>query len=132
MDNYLEKLRLTAQEKLSAIPESLRQTASMRQIIVQVFYAVFQETGWLILPAWQPPRSDRQHLDAIGFTWGGDLPQAEVAMVADPLIELPRVRALEQIDCPWKVYVTFGSRPDKIRPTTLFLKPEHRHLNIFA
>jgi hypothetical protein len=55
----------------------------------------------------------------------------KVAFAVDPLVELAKVKALEWVDCPDKIFVTFSERQDKVKQTTFFLSPGHRHLPLY-
>lgn len=132
MNRQLDKLRLLIRQKLESVPEALRQEESMRQIIANCFFNTVEQMGFLALPAWKPPRSTRESLDLVAVQADVTPPRIHMAMVADPVVELPRVRSLEWVDCEHKIYVTFSPRADKVKPTTLFLKDEYLHLDIFS
>ncbi len=134
MNRQLDKLRLLIRQKLEKVPEPLRQEASNRQIIINCFFHAAEQMGLVALPAWKPPRSTRESIDLVAAEpdLANGLPCLSLALMADPLVELPRVRALEWVECPHKIYVTFSQRPDKVKPTTLFLSKEHIHLDIFS
>ena len=132
MNQKMQQLRQIVREKLEEVPEKLSQPDSLRQIIIHVFYNAMQGMDLMVLPAWKPPRSTRESLDLAAFDLNSEIPSPIIALVADPLVELPRVRSLDWLECPHKIYVTYSTRTDKVKPTTLFLKPEHLHIDIFA
>lgn len=132
MLEQFEALLPQLRQKLESIPPTLAQDSSARQIITNAFYNLAEANRWLALPAWKPPKSSRENLDLVAFDLTGELPKAMLALVADPLVELPRVRALEWLECKYKIYVTYSPRADKVKPTTFFLQADNLHLNIFS
>ena len=134
MDLPLDNIKSLIKSKLEAVPETLRQDDSSRHIIINCFYNMLEEKGVMVLPAWKPPRSTRDRLDLVAVEPSTEdgIPRIKVAVVASPLVELPMVKSLEWVECENKIYVTFSQRTDKVKPTTLFLKEDHIHLDIFS
>ncbi len=65
----------------------------------------------------------RDRLDLVGVVPGSHPPEVRVAFVVDPLVELAKIKALEWVECPDKVVVTFSRRTDKVKQSTFFLAP---------
>ena len=86
--------------------------------------------GLIPVPYWKPPRSTRDRIDLVGVQPDSDPPQVEVAFVVDPLVELPKVKALEWVECPQKIAVTFPEREDKVQQSTFFLSKEMSYLHL--
>ena len=134
MNQHLAAIKSLIRLKLESVPDTMRQEDSSRRIITSIFYNAAEQMGLLPLPGWKPPRSTRESLDMVALQpeLQEGLPRIAWVMVSDPLVELPRVRALEWVECPYKIYVTFSPRIDKVKPTTLFLKQDYIHLDIFS
>ncbi|MCB2185112.1 MAG: hypothetical protein KQJ78_01750 [Deltaproteobacteria bacterium] len=131
MQDQLKALAAVMRQELEKIPSSFRQEEAVRQTLICLLYGAVGQMGLLPLPGWKPPKSPRDRLDLVGLDLGGELPRVEMAFVIDPLVELPKVRSLEWVDCPHKVVVTFSPRKDKVMQTGLFLNPGLIHLNLF-
>ena len=131
MNIAFQTLIQVIKERLEEIPTPLRQVDVERQVIIFCMAEALRQMELIPVSAWKPPLSTRQSLDLVGVQPGGEVPKIEMAILADPLVELPRVRSLEWVDCPTKIYITFSPRLDKIKPTLLFLGESHIHLNIY-
>jgi hypothetical protein len=131
MNEQLKALAQVIREELAAIPPALKQDEVVRQTIIMMLAQAVKQMGLVPVPAWKPPRSTRDRLDLVGVKPGTHPPEIQVAFAVDALVDLPRVKAMDWVDCPDKVFVTFSERLDKIKPTTLFLGPAHTHLNLY-
>jgi len=127
-----QELARAIQQELAEIPAAMRQEEVQRQTIILLLAAALRQMGLTPVPAWKPPKSTRQHIDLVGVAPGSDPPRVEVALVVDPLVELPKVKSLEWVECPQKVVVTFSPRKDKVQQSSFFLTPDLEHLDIPA
>ncbi len=132
MTEGFKELARALREELEAIPASLRQEEEERQTAVCLLHAAVRQMGLLALPAWKPPRSTRDRLDLVGVVPGSHPPEVRVAFVVDPLVELAKIKALEWVECPDKVVVTFSRRTDKVKQSTFFLAPGLGHVDVFG
>ena len=132
MNEQLGALAQAMRQALEEIPLALRQEEVARQSLICLLSQALRQMGMQPVPAWKPPRSTRDRIDLVGVEPGSDPPVVRVAFAVQPLVELTQVRALEWVDCPDKVFVTFSSRSDKVKQSTFFLGPGHIHLNLYG
>ena len=132
MQDSLRALARSMRDELEKIPPALSQESVVRQTIVCLLFQAVREMGLIPLPSWMPPRSPRERVDLVGAVPGSDPPRLEVAFTVDPLVELPRLKAMSFVECPHKVVLTFSRRLDKVTPTKLFLGKEHLHVNLYG
>ncbi|MCF8031708.1 MAG: hypothetical protein K9K66_01050 [Desulfarculaceae bacterium] len=125
------KLAEAMHREIEAIPPTMRQDAALRQVLVCFLYQAVKEMGLVPLPAWKPPRSTRESIDLVGVDPSGETPQVMVAFAVDPLVDLPKVKSLEWVDCPDKIVVTFSQRKDKVDQSSFFLGKDHSHINLY-
>jgi hypothetical protein len=128
MDDKWMGLALALREELDRIPPALRQDEVTRGTIVCLLSQALKGMGLIPVPGWKPPRSTRDRIDLVGVQEKDGLPVVKVAFAVDPLVELTKVKALEWVDCPDKVFVTFSERADKVKQSTFFLSAAHVHL----
>ena len=95
MNAAFQALTQVVKDRLEEIPVPLRQVDVERQVIIFCMAEGLRQIGLIPVPAWKPPLSTRQSLDLVGVQPGGEVPKIEMAILADPLVELPRVRSLE-------------------------------------
>ena len=131
MQEYLEQLAQAMRAELEAIPPQMLQEPVARQVIISLLYQAVKQMGLIPLPSWKPPRSTRDHIDLVGVEPGSDPPKIKAAFVVDPLVELPKVKALEWVFCDHKVVVTYSQRADKVSQSTFFLAPGLVHINLY-
>jgi hypothetical protein len=131
MNEQLKALAQAIREELAAIPPALKQDEVVRQTIVMMLAQAVKQMGLTPVPAWKPPRSPRDRLDLVGVKPGTHPPEIQVVFAVDALVDLPKVKAMDWVDCPDKVFVTFSERLDKIKLTTFFLGAAHTHLNLY-
>jgi hypothetical protein len=131
MQEQFKALVQTMREQIQKIPETMRQEPVIRQVIILILARAVEDMGFLALPAWKPPRSTRDRIDLVAVDDSGELPRVEMAFAVDPLVELSKLKAMEWVEAPHKVVLTFHERADKVAPTTFFLAKEHTHLNLF-
>ncbi|MFH2128704.1 MAG: hypothetical protein ABIK12_19485, partial [Pseudomonadota bacterium] len=117
--------------EIKGIPQTMRQEAVIRQALVCLLYQTVKEMGLIPLASWKPPRSTREGLDLVGVDDSGELPRVQIAFVIDPLVELPRLKALEWVDCEDKIVVSFSERADKVQQSSFFLTKAHTHLKLY-
>lgn len=132
MESRWQGMAGALREQLERIPREMYQDEAARQSIVCLLAEAVRQMGLLPLPGWRPPKSTRDRLDLVGVDASQEVPRVALAFVVDPLVELAKVRALEWVECPDKVVVTFSRRTDKVAQSTFFLKPELVHLDIFG
>ncbi len=132
MQEQFTELAASLRAALDEIPQGMRQEAVSRQVIIILLAGALRQMGLVPVPAWRPPRSTRDRLDLVGVVPDSDPPRVEVAVVVDPLVELAKVRAMEWVDCPHKVVVTYSDRPDKVKQSTFFLTPGLTHINLYG
>ncbi|MCA1989925.1 MAG: hypothetical protein LDL07_12395 [Desulfarculus sp.] len=130
MSDQFSGLSRALREALSELPRALVQEEVQRQTIICLLYQAVRGMGLIPVPGWRPPRSTRDSIDLVGVHPQSDPPQIEVAFAVSPLVELTLVKALEWVECPSKVIVTFSERADKVRQSTFFLGKDHIHLNL--
>lgn len=131
MTSGFQELAAGLRQELENIPPALRQEEVTRQALIVALCAALRQMGLIPVPAWKPPRSTRERLDLVGVEPGADPPVVKVAFAVDPLVELPKLKGLEWVDCPEKVVVTFSDRADKVSQSTFFLAPGMTHLNLY-
>ena len=88
--------------------------------------------GLIPVGAWKPPKSTRDRIDLVGVAGSGEVPKVEMAFVVDPLVELAKVKALEWVEAPHKIVVSFAERADKVEQSTFFLNSDLTHIYIHA
>ncbi len=132
MNQQLEQLAGAMRREIDNIPQTMRQDAAIRQVLVCLLYQAVKEMGLIPLPGWKPPRSTRESIDLVGVDDSGELPEVKIAFAVDPLVELPKVKSLEWVDCEDKVVVSFSQRQDKVEQSAFFLTKAHTHLNLYA
>ena len=88
--------------------------------------------------AWCPcPPGSRPAPPGRASTWWGWTPRArcprcKIAFAVDPLVELPKVKSLEWVECEDKIVVTFSQRKDKVDQSAFFLgTPALSHINLY-
>ena len=131
MSRQFAQLLGAMRAEVERIPQTMRQEPVVRQAIIHVLANAVQGMGLIPLAAWKPPRSTRERLDLAAVVPEADPPRVEMAFAVDPLVELPKLKALEWVECPHKIVVTFSERKDKVDQTTFFLKPGLEHLNLY-
>ena len=121
MKEQLTQLAEAMRREIKDIPQTMLQETVVRQALVCLLYQAVKEMGLIPLAGWKPPRSTREGIDLVGVDASGELPRVQIAFVIDPLVELPRLKALEWVDCEDKIVVSFSERTDKIssRPFSL-------------
>lgn len=118
-------------QELEKVPEAMRQEQVERQVIINALMTAVSQMGLTPVPAWKPPLSTRDRIDLVAVEPGSHPPVVKAAFAVDPLVELPKLKALDWVDCEDKVAVTYSRRPDKVAQTTFFLKPGMSHINLF-
>jgi hypothetical protein len=131
MNQSLTQLAQALREELESIPQEMRQDNVNRQALICFLANAVRQMGLTPVPAWKPPKSTRESIDLVGVDPDSSPPQVKVAFAVDPLVELPKIRALEWVECPDKVVVSFSQRADKVQQSTFFLTPETKHINLF-
>lgn len=132
MNDSLKAVAQAIREELAEIPRALRQDEVVRETIICLLSQAVRQMGFIPVLAWKPPRSTRDRIDLVAVHPQTDPPQVQMAFAVDNLVELPKVRALDWVDCPDKVFVTFSERQDKVKQSTFFLSAVHTHLNLYA
>ncbi len=132
MREKLGPLAQAMRRAVEAIPQAMRQEAVIRQNLVCLLFTAVSEMGLTPVAAWKPPKSTRDRIDLVGVDASQEVPRVEVAFVVDPVVELPKVRALEWVEAPHKIVVSFAERADKVEQSTFFLNSELTHLYIYA
>jgi len=131
MQDQIRQLAATLRTELERVPQTMRQEEVDRQVIILQLAEALRQMGLVPLPAWKPPKSTRDRLDLVGITPDSNPPEVQVAFAVDPLVELPKLKALEWVMCPHKIVITFGPRADKVKQSTFFLKPGLEHINLY-
>ncbi|MCB2190409.1 MAG: hypothetical protein KQI62_02520 [Deltaproteobacteria bacterium] len=131
MNEQLTQLAEAMRREIDAIPQTMRQEAVIRQGLVCLLYQAVKDMGLTPLAGWKPPRSTRGGVDLVGVDGSGELPKVEIAFVIDPLVELPRLKDLEWVDCPDKIVISFSERADKVKQSSFFLTKDHTHLSLY-
>ena len=131
MNEHFHKLSRAMREELEDIPRAMSQDEVSRRTLVCFLGNALRQMGLIPVPGWKPPKSTRDRVDLVGVKPGSNPPEIMVAVMVDPLVELAKVRALEWVECPDKLMVTFSPREDKVKQSTFFLTPELKHLNLF-
>jgi len=131
MNEQLTQLAEAMRREIKGIPQTMRQEAVIRQALVCLVYQAVKQMGLIPLAGWKPPRSTREGLDLVGVDDSGELPRVRIAFVIDPLVELPRLKALEWVDCEDKIVVSFSERADKVQQSSFFLTKAHTHLKLY-
>lgn len=132
MQDKFAALAQALRVELAGLPPALLQEEVQRQTIICLLYQAVRGMGLIPVPSWKPPRSTRDRIDLVGVVPGSHPPQVELAFAVSPLVELAQLKALEWVECPHKIVVTFSERADKVRQTTFFLGKEHTHLHLYA
>ena len=117
--------------ELELVPPAMRQDTVSRQVILHLLHQALKEMGLVPVPAWKPPRSTRDRIDLVGVEPGSDPPRVEIAFSVNPLVELSGIKALEWVECPHKMVVTYSRRKDKVEQSRFFLTPQLEHLNLY-
>lgn len=132
MNFNLDDLAKSMRQAVEAIPLAMRQDEVIRQTLICLARQAVADTGLVAVAAWKPPKSTRDYIDLVGVDPSGEVPSVEVAFVVDSLVELPKVRALEWVEAPTKIVVSFAERADKVEQSTFFLNKDLTHLYIYA
>lgn len=132
MNEKLQQLTEEMRGMVEAIPESMTQDEVIRRGLICFLSGAVRDMGLLPLMGWKPPRSTRDVIDLVAVDDSGEVPKVEMAFVIDALVELPRLKNLEWVDCPHKVVVSFSQRADKVAQTSFFLGKEHTHLKLYS
>ena len=132
MNEHFDKLAQAMREELGSIPKALSQDEVSRRALICFLGNALRQMGLIPVPGWKPPKSTRDRVDLVGVAPGTDPPEIKVAIMVDALVELAKVRALEWVECPDKIMVTYSPRADKVKQSTFFLKPDLLHLNLFS
>jgi hypothetical protein len=132
MDERWKGLAQALRAELDQVPSALRQEEVSRASIVCLLSQAVKGMGLIPVPGWKPPRSTRDRIDLVGVEMVDGLPKVKIAFAVDPLVELPKVKALEWVDCADKVFFTFSQRADKVKQSTFFLPAAHQHVNLYA
>ena len=127
---FIDAIPLIRQD-LESLHNAFRQEEVARQIIIFHLAKFLADTGLKAVPSWKPPRSTRDRVDLVGVNPESDPPEIKIACVVDPLVELPKLKAMEWVSCEEKIVVTFSPREDKVSQSTFFLSPDMKHINIF-
>ncbi|MBU4276644.1 MAG: hypothetical protein KKC30_07900 [Proteobacteria bacterium] len=131
MKEQLTQLAEAMRREIKGIPQTMLQETVVRQALVCLLYQAVKDMGLVPLAGWKPPRSTREGLDLVGVDDSGELPRVRIAFVIDPLVELPRIKALEWVDCEDKIVVSFSERADKVQQSSFFLTKAHTHLQLY-
>jgi hypothetical protein len=131
MQEQLKQLAATLRAELERVPQTMRQDEVSRQVIILLLADALRQMGLLPVPAWKPPKSTRDRIDLVGVTPDSNPPQLQAAFAVDPVVELPKLKALEWVECPHKIVITFGPRADKVKQSTFFLTPGLEHINLY-
>jgi hypothetical protein len=131
MEDKWKALASALREELDKVPPAMRQGEVTRATIVCLLGQALRGMGLVPVPGWKPPRSTRDRIDLVGVEEVDGLPVVKVAFAVDPLVELPKVKALEWVDCPDKIFFTFSERQDKVKQSTFFLGAAHRHVSLY-
>lgn len=132
MNEQFRQLAEAMRREIKTIPQTMRQETVVRQALVCLLYQAVKGMGLIPLAGWKPPRSTREGLDLVGVDISGELPRVQVAFAVDPLVELPKLKALDWVECENKVVVSFSERADKVKQTSFFLTPAHTHLSLYS
>lgn len=131
MNEKLQALAQAMRQHIEAIPEAMVQDEVIRRGVVCLLAEAVRDLGLLPLMGWKPPRSTRDVIDLVAVDDSGEAPKVEMAFVVDPLVELPRLKNLEWVDCPKKIVISFSQRTDKVAQSSFFLGKEHTFLKIY-
>lgn len=131
MNEQLGQLAEAMRREIKAIPQTMRQEGVIRQALVCLLYQAVKQMGLIPLAGWKPPLSTREAIDLVGVEGSEEVPKVHIAFVIDPVVDLPRLKALEWVDCPDKVVVSFSERADKVKQSAFFLTKEHTHLSLY-
>ena len=131
MKEALRGLAQVMRQELELIPETMRQEEVTRQVLTCLLGQALRQMGLIAVPSWKPPRSTRDRIDLVGVRPDTHPPEVAVAFAVQPLVELAQVRALEWVECPDKVFITFSPRADKVKQSTFFLGAGSIHLNLY-
>ncbi len=131
MSVELKDLLGVMRAEVDGIPRGMRQEEVIRQGLVCLLASAVRQMGLVPLLSWKPPLSTRERIDLVGVKPDSDPPQVELAVVVEALVEHHKVKALEWVECPQKVVVTFSERKDKVEQSTFFLTPGLRHLHLY-
>ncbi len=131
MEQRFTALLEVMRDELEQVPAAMHQDAVSSQVILFILHQAVKEMGLVPVPSWKPPRSTRDRIDLVGVAPGSDPPQVEIAFCVSPLVELSGIKALEWVECPHKIVVTFSPRKDKVEQSRFFLTPGLEHLNLY-
>ncbi len=131
MHEQIKQLAATLRTGIESIPQTMRHEAVDRQVIILLLADALRQMDLLPVPSWKPPKSTRDRIDLVGITPNSDPPEVQVAFAVDPLVELPKLKALEWVLCPHKIIITFHTRADKVQQSTFFLMPGLEHVNLY-
>lgn len=131
MQEQFKQLAANLRTEMERIPQTMRQDQVDRQVIILLLADALRQMELLPVPAWKPPKSTRDRIDLVGITPDSDPPEVQVAFAVDPLVELPKLKALEWVECPHKIIITFSTRGDKVQQSTFFLMPGLEHINLY-
>ena len=131
MQEQFKQLATTLRAEIERVPQTMRQDEVDRQVIILLLADALRQMGLLPVPAWKPPKSTRDRLDLVGVTPDSNPPEVQAAFAVDPLVELPKLKALKWVECPHKIIITFSTRSDKVQQSTFFLMPGLEHINLY-
>lgn len=132
MQDKFAALAQALRVELAGLPGALVQEEVQRQTIICLLYQAVRGMGLIPVPGWKPPRSTRDRIDLVGVQPDTHPPVVEIAFAVSPLVELAQLKALEWVECPHKIVVTFSERADKVQQSTFFLGKDHTHLYLYA
>lgn len=132
MNEHFAKLAQAMCEEVESIPKAMSQEEVSRRTLICFLGNALRQMGLIPVPGWKPPKSTRDRVDIVGVKPDSAPPEIMVAIMVDPLVELAKVRALEWVECPDKIMVTFSPRADKVKQSSFFLNPDLVHVNIFS
>lgn len=131
MDEKFKALAGAMRSEIEAIPRAMLQDDAARGAVLSLLYQAVAQMGLTPVLYWKPPRSTREKIDLVGVDSGGEVPEVKIAFAVDPLVELAKVKAIEWVECPDKIVVTFSPRQDKVSQSTFFLTQTLEHINLF-
>ena len=118
-------------QDIESLHKAFQQDEVTRQIVILRMAKILAELGLKAVPSWKPPRSTRDRVDLVGVVPKTDPPEVKIAFAVDPLVELPKIKAMDWVSCDEKIVVTFSLRGDKVSQSRFFLAPGMEHINIF-
>jgi len=113
---------------IRSIPKGYVKNPVVKETIRCVLFQWLQEEGFTPVPAFRNPRYPEGPVDIVGIK---EDHAVEMGFCSNPTVELANVKSLERVACDKKYVISFSPNKEKVKLSTLFLKPGIEHIYIY-